>query len=238
MRHNQKITFRGLADEKPNMETGDIVFVVQEKVRMDKRGWKMHCCGENDLARRSARCPTPLLRSPHSPRSSPSQEHSTFKRKGADLLITKTISLNEAICGFKWLITHLDGRQILIESKPGEIIKPEGPGGTPYVKTVDNEGMPSHGNPFVKGKLFVLFRVDFPTDGELDAEVISSLKKLLPNPCMDIDVDEDEVEHVSLETANVKQFGKGGAAGHGGSAYDDDSDDDGRGGQGVQCQQS
>ncbi|GMI39360.1 hypothetical protein TrCOL_g9501 [Triparma columacea] len=196
MRHNQKITFRGLADEKPNMETGDIVFVVQEK------------------------------------------EHSTFKRKGADLLITKTISLNEAICGFKWLITHLDGRQILIESKPGEIIKPEGPGGTPYVKTVDNEGMPSHGNPFVKGKLFVLFRVDFPTDGELDAEVISSLKKLLPNPCMDIDVDEDEVEHVSLETANVKQFGKGGAAGHGGSAYDDDSDDDGRGGQGVQCQQS
>lgn len=195
MRHNQKITFRGLADEKPNMEAGDIVFVVQER------------------------------------------EHATFKRKGADLLISKTVSLNEALCGFQWLVTHLDGRQILIKSQPGEVIQPEGKNGQPFVKAVDNEGMPSHGNPFVKGKLYVLFKVEFPTDGELDEKTTSALKKLLPNPSMDIEINEEEVEEVHLEFADVKGFGKGGAVGGGGGAYDEDDEDE-RGGNGVQCQQS
>merc|ERR1719491_913008 len=76
MKHNQKITFRGMADEKPNMEAGDIIFVVQEK------------------------------------------EHETFKRKGADLLIVKNVSLNEALTGFQWIIDHLDGRKIVVRSKP------------------------------------------------------------------------------------------------------------------------
>lgn len=42
----------------PNMEAGDINFVIQEK------------------------------------------EHELFKRKGADLLITKELTLNQALCGF------------------------------------------------------------------------------------------------------------------------------------------
>lgn len=118
------------------------------------------------------------------------------------------------------------------------MIKAEGPNGTPYVKCVDNEGMPSHGNPFVKGKLYVLFRVEFPSDGDMDDATTTALKKLLPNPCMDIDYDEEEVEEVALESADVKSFGKGGAAGGGGGAYDEDSDNEGGPGQGVQCQQS
>ena len=196
MRHNQKITFRGLADEKPNVETGDIVFVVQEK------------------------------------------EHDTFKRKGADLLISKTISLNDALCGFEWIVEHLDGRKLLIKSNPGEVIKAEGPGGTPFVKCVDGEGMPSHGNPFVKGKLYVLFRVEFPRDGEIDVGKLDALRGLLPNPTPKPSIDEtdEDVEVVQLEAGDVKGFGKGGAA-SGMSSYDED-EEDGRGGQGVQCQQS
>ena len=58
MIHNQKITFRGMADEMPNRETGDILFIVQEK------------------------------------------DHHLFKRKGADLLLIKDISLNQALTGF------------------------------------------------------------------------------------------------------------------------------------------
>jgi DnaJ family protein A protein 2 len=83
MKHNAKIVFRGMGDEKPNIEAGDVNFVIQEK------------------------------------------EHEVFKRKGADLLITKTLSLNEALCGFEWIVKHLDGREIAIKSKPGEVIKPE-----------------------------------------------------------------------------------------------------------------
>lgn len=192
MVHNQKITFRGMADEKPQMEAGDVNFIIQEK------------------------------------------EHETFKRKGADLLITKTLSINEALCGFEWVVKHLDGREIAIKSKPGEVIRPEATTSSPYVKIVPNEGMPSHGNPFVKGNLYVLFRVEFPRDGELSKKAIYQLKKLLPNPAMELSYDPEEVEVVHLETADVKHFGKGGAT----SADNNyDSDDEEGPGQ-VQCQQS
>ena len=196
MKHNQKITFRGMADEKPNMEPGNINFIVQEK------------------------------------------EHDTFKRKGADLLVSKTLSLNEALCGFVWKLKHLDGREVVIQSKPGEVIQPEGDGGTPFVKVVANEGMPSRGNPFVKGGLYVVFRVEFPSDNELDPATVASLKTLLPRPAMEIDYDPETAEIVHLEHANVKNFGKGGIQSHD-AAYDsDDEEGGGGGGQGVQCQQS
>jgi len=58
VKDGSKITFRGKGDEVPNMEAGDINFVVQVK------------------------------------------EHDMFTRKGADLLITKKVSLNQALCGF------------------------------------------------------------------------------------------------------------------------------------------
>lgn len=111
MKHNQKIVFKNMADEKPNMEAGHVNFVIQEK------------------------------------------DHSLFKRKGADLLVTKTLSLKEALCGFTWKISHLDGRQVVIQSRPGEVIRALTDDGKPFVKKVPNEGMPSQGNPFVKGNL-------------------------------------------------------------------------------------
>jgi len=190
MKNNQKIVFRGMADEKPNMEAGDIIFVVQEK------------------------------------------EHELFKRKGADLLVVKNISLNEALTGFQWMINHLDGRKIVIKSNPGEIIRPEAAGNKPYVKIVRDEGMPSHGNPFVKGNLYVLFRVDFPTDGELSSGAMKSLRVLLPHPAMELDYDPEEVEEHTMVEGDVKAFGSGGAQS---SSNEYDSDDEPRP---VQCQQS
>lgn len=198
MKHQQKIVFRGKADEKPNMEPGNINFIIQEK------------------------------------------EHPVFKRKGADLLISKKLSLNEALCGFEWKIEHLDGRNLIVRSKPGEVIRPETSDRRPYVKIIPNEGMPSHGNPFVKGNLYVLFTVEFPSDGSLDESVVEALKKLLPKPSQnttaDVDMDAETTEIVHLDAGDITLFGKGGVSGHS-SAYD--SDEEGEGGpQPVQCQQS
>lgn len=192
MKNNQKITFREMGDEVPNMEPGDINFIVQEK------------------------------------------EHSLFKRKGADLLIIKSLSLNQALCGFKFMITHLDGRKIVIKTKPGEVIKPES-GQSPFVKRVAEEGMPSHRNPFVRGDLYIVFKVTFPEDGELSEETLKILRKTLPDPDLDIEYDIEEVEEHTMDDADVKHFGHGGAKSHG-DAYD--SDDDEEGGRPVQCQQS
>lgn len=198
MKHQQKITFRGKADEKPNTEPGNINFIVQEK------------------------------------------EHPVFKRKGADLLVSKALSLNEALCGFEWKIEHLDGRNLIVRSKPGEVIQPETSDRRPFIKIIPNEGMPSHGNPFVKGDLYVLFTVEFPSDGSLDETVVAALKKLLPKPSenttADVDMDAETTEVVHLDRGDVKMFGKGGASSQS-SAYDSDEEREG-GPQPVQCQQS
>lgn len=50
--------------------------------------------------------------------------HADFKRKGADLYVKRTISLVEALCGFRMELTHLDGRKLLIKTSPGQVIAP------------------------------------------------------------------------------------------------------------------
>lgn len=52
------------------------------------------------------------------------KEHPKFKRKGDDLFFEHTLSLMESLCGFQFILTHLDGRQLLIKSHPGEVVKP------------------------------------------------------------------------------------------------------------------
>jgi DnaJ family protein A protein 2 len=195
MMHNDKITFRNMADEVPKMEAGDINFVIQEK------------------------------------------DHDLFKRKGADLLVVKEISLNQALCGFSWKLTHLDNRTLVVKSKPGEIIKPEmnTKEALPYVKVLPDEGMPSKGNPFVRGNLYVMFRVRFPESHSLPENVIAQLKQILPEPDVEEEYDPMGVEEVHLNEADLRSFGKGGA--HNESMEAHDSDDEG-GARPVQCQQS
>ncbi|EED91043.1 predicted protein [Thalassiosira pseudonana CCMP1335] len=195
MMHNDKITFREMADEVPKMQTGDINFIIQEK------------------------------------------DHDLFKRKGADLLAVKEVSLNQALCGVTWKIKHLDGRVLVIKSRPGEVIKPEQntKDALPFVKVLPDEGMPSKGNPFVRGNMYVMFRVKFPEDNELPESVIEQLKQLLPEPDEPEEYDpmDEGVEEVHLNQGDLKSFGKGGAA-MSSEAHDSDDEEGGP----VQCQQS
>lgn len=50
--------------------------------------------------------------------------HPVFKRVKADLFVERKITLLEALTGFTTEIVHLDGRKLLINTKPGDIIKP------------------------------------------------------------------------------------------------------------------
>ncbi|CAJ0605397.1 unnamed protein product [Cylicocyclus nassatus] len=45
--------------------------------------------------------------------------------EGDDLIAKKTISLNEALCGYKIPLEHLDGRTLILKNKPGDIITPD-----------------------------------------------------------------------------------------------------------------
>lgn len=130
----------------------------------------------------------------------------------------------------------MDDREIVIKTKPGQVIHSEThdeQGRTlPYIMTVANEGMPSLGNPFVRGHLFVVFHVKFPDT--LAPDIVEKIRDLLPDADMPVDYDPEVVEEHFLEQGDLRHFGKGGAAT---SNNEYDSDDE-EGAQGVQCQQS
>jgi len=169
------------------------------------------------------------------------KEHPFFKRKNNDLLIVQTISLNQALCGYSFRFNHLDGREIIVKTKPGQIINPNiSSGGSsssrssfnmPYTMIVPNEGMPSKGNPFVKGDLYVMFQIEFPQT--LPKETIDALRKLLPDPNIDMEeqYDDDPMdieEHFLVENNDQhrKKFGTGGDTIMSDAYYDTDDDEE------------
>lgn len=68
----EKYIFHGEADEFPDKEAGDVVFIVAEQI------------------------------------------HQNFKRKGADLLLTKEITLTESVCGADFVVDFIDGTKFRV----------------------------------------------------------------------------------------------------------------------------
>lgn len=102
------------------------------------------------------------------------QEHSRFMRKGADLYVEREVSLADALTGFRLVISHLDGRRLIVRSKPGEVLQPQG--GT-ALKAVSGGGMPIHQDPFKFGNLFLILSIRFPQS--IDPSFGAHLRQLL-----------------------------------------------------------
>lgn len=51
------------------------------------------------------------------------EPHSTYQRIGDDLFVKKDISLTEALCGFSFALTHLDGRILRVVQPAGSCVK-------------------------------------------------------------------------------------------------------------------
>jgi DnaJ family protein A protein 2 len=128
------------------------------------------------------------------------KEHPKFKRKGDDLFVEHTLTLTEALCGFHFPLTHLDGRQLLIKSNVGEIVKPG------QFKAINDEGMPHYQRPFMKGRLYLHFTVDFPETGTLSPEQCAALEAILPpRPTSQMtDMELDECEETTLHDVNIE----------------------------------
>lgn len=128
------------------------------------------------------------------------KDHSKFKRKGDDLYVEHTLNLTEALCGFQFPLTHLDGRQLLIKSSPGEIVKPN------QYKAINDEGMPQYQRPFMKGRLYIHFNVEFPESGVLTQEQCKQLESILPpRPAGYMtDMEVDECEETTLHDVNIE----------------------------------
>ncbi|OMO89040.1 hypothetical protein CCACVL1_08050 [Corchorus capsularis] len=158
------------------------------------------------------------------------KDHPRFKRKGEDLFVEHTLSLTEALCGFQFVLTHLDGRQLLIKSQPGEVVKPDS------FKAINDEGMPVYQRPFMKGKLYIHFTVEFPDS--LSPDQIKALEAILPQkPTSQLtDMELDECEETTLYDVNIEEEMRRKQQQAAQEAYEEDEDMPG-GAQRVQCAQ-
>ena len=129
------------------------------------------------------------------------KKHPKFERKYDDLYVEHNLSLTEALCGFQFALTHLDGRQLLIKSNPGEVIKPG------QYKAINDEGMPHHQRPFMKGRLFIQFNVDFPESGVFSPEQCRTLETILPMRASKqlADMELDNCEETTLHDVNIEE---------------------------------
>jgi DnaJ-class molecular chaperone len=107
--------------------------------------------------------------------------HPHFTRKGHDLAMELTISLQEAVCGMTRTIRHLDGRLVSISSAKDaddmSILIHTGD-----VQVLKGEGMPKPGERGAHGDLYVQYKVEMPTQeavNTLTNEEREQLGKLL-----------------------------------------------------------
>jgi len=82
------------------------------------------------------------------------ENNTEFKRNGLDLNCRRTITLKEALCGFKFDLKHLSGKTLAFNNLTNiSVIKPN------YTKVVPNLGMNKNGT---TGNLIIEFDISFP----------------------------------------------------------------------------
>lgn len=101
-------------------------------------------------------------------------KHSVFTRDDCDLHMQHHLSLQEALCGFQFKFTHLDGRELVVRQPRGQITKPGD------VKAVVGEGMPVHKQVNKFGNLVIEFQVDYPE--RVEELQLLLLRQALPPP--------------------------------------------------------
>lgn len=95
------------------------------------------------------------------------ENNTGFQRQGLDLILQKTISIKEALCGFTFELKYITGKSYTINNNAGNII-PNG-----YKKVIPNMGFSRDEH---VGNLIIVFDVKFPE--KLSDATIEALKKI------------------------------------------------------------
>lgn len=156
------------------------------------------------------------------------KRHEIFQRNVDDLYMKHEITLTEALCGFEFVVNHLDGRDLLVRQCPGEVIKPK------EMKGIQGEGMPQYKNPFEKGNLYIKFDVVFPEDNFASEEQMKQIEAILPPRTPFVMPTGDDVEEVNMTEYTPSHERGGGSRGRE-EAYASDDEDHMHAGPGVQC---
>jgi DnaJ-class molecular chaperone len=90
------------------------------------------------------------------------QNNKAFKRSGLDLILDKTITLKDALCGFTFELKYINGKSYTLNNNRGSIVPPE------YKKVYPDMGLKRGEH---KGNMIINFHVEFPdklTDEQID----------------------------------------------------------------------
>jgi len=155
------------------------------------------------------------------------KEHALFQRHGRDLAMKLDINVSESLCGMKRVVKTLDNRNIVISTHPGEVIKQSD------IKMIQGEGMPTHKDPFNKGKLIIIFNISFPE--KIDPTLAKKLAALLPKP--DKPPVPKDIEEVHLEVFDGEATWGGEKTAQPDDDYEEHEGHGMPGMQGAQCQQ-
>jgi DnaJ-class molecular chaperone len=96
------------------------------------------------------------------------QNNTAFKRSGLDLILDKTITLKEALCGFAFELKYINGKSYILNNNKGSIVPPE------YKKVYQEMGLKCGE---YKGNMIINFHIDFPD--KLTNEQIDKLSATL-----------------------------------------------------------
>jgi len=88
-----------------------------------------------------------------------------FKRHGLDIILEKSITLKEALCGFSFEIKYLNGKNYTLNNNKGNIIPPD------YKKFYPGMGLQRGEH---KGNMIIHFHIEFPES--LTLEQINQLE--------------------------------------------------------------
>lgn len=97
------------------------------------------------------------------------ENNTPFERQGLDLVLKKTVSLKEALCGFSLEFKHLNGKSYTLNSLAGSVVSPE------FRKEFPEMGLRRDTH---VGKLVILFSVAFPES--LTIQQVQALAAALP----------------------------------------------------------
>jgi DnaJ-class molecular chaperone len=96
------------------------------------------------------------------------QNNTAFKRAGLDLILDKTITLKESLCGFNFELKYINGKSYTLNNNKGSIVPPN------YKKIYPGMGLRRGEH---KGNMIIQFNIDFPT--VLTTEQIDKLSEIL-----------------------------------------------------------
>jgi len=95
------------------------------------------------------------------------ENNTEFKRSGLDLVLEKTITMKDALCGFAFELKYITGKTYTITNNSGNIISHG------YKKLIPGMGFERDGH---RGNLIIVFDVKFPE--KLTPEAIEALKAI------------------------------------------------------------